>query len=116
MATWVGHYPWFMTNNYLREHMPKLDVPLGKHIRFACIGFASSAVSDTCSNSLRVLKTVRQTSPEAISYRRAAAQVIQKDGYWGLFGRGLQTRILAKGLQGAVFTVGWQAASKYLQK
>lgn len=115
-AAWVGHYPWFITNNALRESMPQFGIPLGKHLRHAAIGFLSSAVSDTCSNSLRVLKTVRQTSPVNISYRQAVAEVIEKDGYIGLFGRGLKTRIIAKGLQGAVFTVGWQATQELLEK
>lgn len=116
MATWVGHYPWFMTNNYLREHMPLFNFYLGKHLRYAVIGFCSSAVSDTCSNSLRVLKTVRQTSEEKVSYRQAVSAIIRKDGFAGLFFRGLKTRVLAKGFQGAIFTVGWQATSEYLKR
>merc|ERR1719183_2416420 len=62
-ATWVGHYPWFATNNFLRENMPAFDfLPMGgKNARNATIGFISALVSDTCSNSLRVLKTTRQT-------------------------------------------------------
>merc|ERR1711956_67890 len=116
MATWVGHYPWFMTNNHLREHLPEFNLLFGKHIRFAAIGFMSSAVSDTCSNSLRVLKTVRQTSVDKVSYHQAASDILEKEGYVGLFGRGLKTRILAKGMQGAVFTVGWQATLELMEK
>merc|ERR1719478_1952238 len=44
-ATWMGHYPWFYTNNQLNEILPKFDIPYGKNIRYACIGFASAAVS-----------------------------------------------------------------------
>merc|ERR1719305_2017618 len=44
-ATWVGHYPWFYTNNQLRESLPAFDMPGGKHVRNAVIGFASAAVS-----------------------------------------------------------------------
>merc|ERR1719229_946837 len=62
-ATWVGHYPWFYTNNQLREVLPPFEFMYGKYVRNACIGFASAAVSDTFSNSLRVLKTTRQTAP-----------------------------------------------------
>merc|ERR1719281_1557668 len=94
-ATWVGHYPWFYTNNQLRESLPAFDFAYGKYVRNAVIGFCSAAVSDTCSNSLRVLKTTRQTAVVPISYRDAAAEIIAKDGVVGLFGRGLQTRILA---------------------
>merc|ERR1719145_466488 len=115
-ATWVGHYPWFYTNNQLREVLPQFDFTYGKYVRNAVIGFASAAVSDTCSNSLRVLKTTRQTALEPIGYMDSAKQIIEKEGLAGLFGRGLKTRILTNGIQGALFTVGWKSISEYLNK
>lgn len=115
-ATWVGHYPWFYTNNQLRESLPAFDFKFGKYVRNAVIGFASAAVSDTCSNSLRVLKTTRQTALVPISYKDAAMEIINKEGYAGLFGRGLKTRILTNGLQGALFTIGWRAISEMINK
>merc|ERR1719333_929359 len=115
-ATWVGHYPWFYTNNQLRESLPAFDFAYGKYVRNACIGFASAAVSDTCSNSLRVLKTTRQTALVPISYKDAAMNIIEKEGYAGLFGRGLSTRILTNGIQGALFTIGWKAIQEILDK
>merc|ERR1719199_2052163 len=107
-ATWVGHYPWFYTNNQLSASMPAFDFTYGKYVRNAVIGFASAAVSDTCSNSLRVLKTTRQTALEPVSYMESAKQIIQAEGVAGLFGRGLKTRILANGVQGAMFTILWR--------
>jgi len=117
-ATWVGHYPWFATNNFLRENMPAFDfLPMGgKNARNATIGFISALVSDTCSNSLRVLKTTRQTALEPIGYVPAAKMIIEKEGWMGLFGRGLKTRILTNGLQGALFTVGWRTIQEFLEK
>jgi hypothetical protein len=115
-ATWVGHYPWFYTNNQLREVLPQFDFTYGKYVRNAVIGFASAAVSDTCSNSLRVLKTTVQTSTEPIGYMAAAQQITAKEGYAGLFGRGLKTRILTNGVQGALFTIGWKAFAEMLNK
>jgi len=51
-ATFVGHYPWFFTYNYLTEHLDKADTKIGNLGRSAFIGFCSSAISDTCSNSV----------------------------------------------------------------
>ena len=48
------------------------------------IGFSSSVVSDTCSNSIRVLKTTRQTSETPISYLDAGKQIIKNDGILSL--------------------------------
>lgn len=77
-------------------------------MRNAGIGFAASFTSDTISNSLRVLKTFRQTSAEQISYLEAAQGIIDKEGWMGLFGRGLKTRILTNGMQGMMFSVCWR--------
>jgi hypothetical protein len=94
--------------------MPQFDFAYGKYVRNAVIGFASAAVSDTCSNSLRVLKTRVQTAVVPISYKDAANEIIEKDGLAGLFGRGLKTRIITNGVQGALFTIGWRAISEML--
>lgn len=110
-ATWVGHFPWFFTYNYLDTSLPVADTLAGKLGRNAGIGFVASCVSDTSSNSIRVLKTYRQTSPTRVSYLDAARVIIAKDGLGGLFGRGLQTRLIANGMQGAMFSMGW----KYFQ-
>ena len=37
-------------------------------MRSAIIGFSASAISDTCSNSIRVIKTTKQTHSEAVTY------------------------------------------------
>merc|ERR1711920_889026 len=68
------------------------------------------------TNSLRVLKTTRQTALEPVSYAESARLIIEKEGYAGLFGRGLKTRILTNGIQGALFTIGWKAFAEYLNK
>ena len=68
-ATFVGHYPWFYTNNYLNSVIPKYDrtenLPMFL-ARNAFVGFCSSAVSDTCAP----LRRARPT-PERADARRA---------------------------------------------
>lgn len=111
-ATFAGHWPWFATYNTLQEAIPVPkgeDALLSRLARNAGIGFVSSVVSDTISNSLRVIKTYRQTSSTPVSYPTAVREIIAADGMVGLFGRGLQTRILANGLQGLLFSVLWKA-------
>ena len=131
-ATAVGHFPWYTTYNYLNQLLPEIsnteDLLLSL-ARSALIGFSASCVSDVCSNSLRVIKTTKQTarlsekgkggedggkdSPkEDVSYAQVVKLIIEKDGLKGLFGRGLQTRLLTNSVQGAVFSVLW----KYFQQ
>jgi len=72
------------------------------------LGFCASAVSDTCSNSIRVVKVYKQSSPNAISYPQAVRDVIAADGIKGLMFRGLETKILANGMQGMLFSILWK--------
>ncbi|CAD7935980.1 unnamed protein product [Amoebophrya sp. A25] len=115
-ATFVGHYPWFATYNTLQEVIPQYDELPKKLARNAGIGFVSSVISDTISNSLRVVKTYRQTNPDPISYSETVKKIVDKDGYVGLFGRGLQTRIIANGMQGLMFSVMWRYFDEEIKK
>jgi len=107
-ATFVGHYPWFFTYNFLSEKIPKQDTQLGELGRRALMGFCSSAVSDTCSNSIRVVKVYKQSSTEAITYPQVVRQVIAESGVTGLMFRGLETKIFSNGLQGILFSILWK--------
>ncbi|GKT84419.1 mitochondrial carrier protein [Colletotrichum tofieldiae] len=109
-ATFVGHYPWFATYNYLSANIPepeKGQIFLWL-LRLAFIGFCASVISDSVSNSLRVVKTYRQVNDTKVSYSKAAKLIIQRDGFLGFLGRGLKTRILANGLQGILFSILWK--------
>jgi hypothetical protein len=116
-ATLAGHFPWFLVFNTLNGALPTYDraTELPQYLaRSGGIGFAASVVSDTTSNSLRVLKTTKQANAVAISYRQAAQLVIAKDGVQGLFLRGLKTKIIANGMQGMLFSVLWRMGQDWL--
>lgn len=116
VATFVGHYPWFFTFNYLNEVIPRQKELGMKLLRNAGIGFVSTVVSDCCSNSIRVLKVYRQASTTPVSYLQSAKNVIATDGFAGLFGRGLSTKIVANGFQGLLFSVLWKAIEEQMNK
>ena len=62
---------WFGTYNFLQAHIPLVikDENIALYLlREALIGFCASVVSDTISNSLRVIKTYKQVNPFKISY------------------------------------------------
>lgn len=110
--------------NFLNSVVPPVDSSeelFLSLLRSALIGVCSSCVSDTCSNSLRVIKTTKQTAalsykdagdekkPKGeITYQEAVTLVLEKDGWTGLLGRGLRTRLLTNALQGAMFSVLWK--------
>jgi hypothetical protein len=126
-ATAVGHFPWFLTYNFLNDALPQVNSSedlLLSLSRSALIGVCASCVSDTASNSLRVIKTTKQTmytdsseveigekKAQDLNYAEIIEKIIEEDGIKGLFGRGLQTRLIANAIQGAAFSVLW----KYFQ-
>ena len=100
----------------MQANVPKMDGTAGL-ARNAAIGATASIVSDCVSNSLRVVKTVKQTNADAsLGYIDVVKQVIAKDGVKGLFGRGLQTRMLTNVMQSMVFSVFWKAIEKSLNE
>ena len=54
--------------NFLNEYLPQYDDLPKRLLRSAFIGFSASAISDTCSNSIRVVKTSKQTATTPITY------------------------------------------------
>merc|ERR1712176_575154 len=121
MANIVGYYPWFVTYNTLEEYLPKKDsqgndfTGVQKLGRRALMGFGASAVSDVSSNSIRVLKVYKQTNVNTkLTYIECAREIVAKDGVVGLFGRGLTTKLISNGIQGAMFSVLWKTIEPML--
>lgn len=114
LGTFVGHYPWFFVYNFLSEAVPEQETPLMKLAWRALLGFCSSAVSDTCSNWIRVLKVYKQSDPDQLTYIQVLMKVIAESGVTGLFFGGLETKILANGLQAILFSILWKYFEKVL--
>lgn len=115
-ATFVGHYPWFLTYNILNDKIPHYNNKFHNHIRNGFIGFNAAVISDCFSNSFRVIKTNKQTSQNNISYKNVVKNILNKEGIKGLMGRGLKTRIITNGTQGILFTILWKHIEELLQK
>jgi hypothetical protein len=108
-ATYMGYFPWFYTFNLLNEKLPEYrENELKRLSRSAAIGFTASVTSDCISNSMRVIKTSKQSYHKPISYFDITNKIIEKDGIIGLMGRGLKTRLLSNALQGMMFAVLWR--------
>ena len=107
-------YSWFFTYNFLSEKIPKQETTMMELGRRALIGFCASAVSDTCSNSIRIVKVYKQSHPDQLSYAQVIRMVLAESGVFGLFFRGLETKILANGLQGILFSILWKQFEEVL--
>ena len=60
----------------------------------------------------KVLTSFALYTPNNALKVKTVKSIIKKDGILGLFGRGLQTRIITNGIQGMLFTVCW----KYIEE
>lgn len=116
-ATFVGHYPWFAVYNTLNAYLPRYEDELAKKLlRSAFMGFCSSFVSDICSNSIRVVKTAKQTTTVPMTYTQVVKMIVEKEGVKGLFFRGLGTKLISNGIQGIAFSVLWRLGQDYYAK
>jgi len=118
-ATWVGHYPWFVTYNTLDNYLPKYD-PSTDHLsykfgRSAVIGFSASLISDTSSNAIRVCKTFKQTYAKQISYPQIVRKIVTEGSVSDLLFRGLKTKLISNGIQGMLFTVIWKQMKEIME-
>jgi hypothetical protein len=108
VVTLIGHYPWFVVHNYLNKYIPYYNSSTKNLLRNAAIGFCCSLVSDTITNSLRVIKTKKQTNKDNISYIEAINKIIEEEGIKGIFLRGLGVRIITNGVQSLMFNILWK--------
>ncbi len=117
-SSFIGHYPWFYTYNLLSRNERLAGIVPWKTGRNAVIGFVSSVTSDTVANFMRVIKTSKQalgstmSSSSTPTYAETIGVILAADGWRGLFGRGLKTRILGNALQSIIFTVIWRGLSE----
>jgi len=110
----MSHYPWFYTYNFLSKNSIIQSTLQNDLLRNAVIGFISSAISDTCTNVIRVIKVTKQAyaSKHCVSYSKVVAIIFAADGWKGLFSRGLRTRILGNAFQSVLFTVVWRGLAE----
>lgn len=107
LSNWAGSYPWFTTYNVMQIHVPKFGDGARVLYREALIGCCSSIVSDVCTNSIRVVKTITQVKSK-MEYKMAIGEVLRKDGLIGIFARGIKTRLAVNAAQSILFTVLWK--------
>eukprot|EP00977_Amphora_coffeiformis_P001937 scaffold370_cov176-Amphora_coffeaeformis.AAC.14 len=114
----AGHYPWFYTYNFLASKDWVTKFVPSKLLRNAAIGFCASIISDTTTNFLKVIKTTKQAlgSKHSSSYAEVVRMIVAADGWKGLFGRGLKTRIGTNALQSILFTIIWRGLSEKIQE
>jgi len=116
-STLIGHYPWFLTYNYLNHYFPesKNDSTLDKLFKRASIGLYSSVISDTTSNFVRVIKTIKQTSGNTLSYNETVKYLWEKEGFYWMF-RGLRTKIITNSINGIIFSISWKYYQEIMMK
>lgn len=106
----LGHFPFFLTVNWVTHAVPLDDDAhvLQKLGRNGGMGFAAAMCSDVVTNGFKIIATNKQTNKSHLTYYETAKKIVRRDGLPALVTRGLKTRILGNGLQGATFVVLWK--------
>eukprot|EP01041_Mallomonas_annulata_P007799 gene7799-15958_t len=111
----ITHYSWFLIYNGLDVLLKTRKSPTHNILQNAFVGFIASAFSDFISNPIRVIKTIKQSltiEQGNQSYLNIIRFILQTDGWWALFQRGLWTRIISNGIQSMIFIVIWKLFMK----
>ncbi len=113
-SSMISYYPWFYSYRVLSESDLVAAAFAPGLVKNAFIGFSASVVSDVVSNGIRVIKTTKQSmgSRHAVSYGEAISLILAEDGWRGLLGRGLKTRIFGNALQSVLFTIVWRSLAE----
>lgn len=103
----VGTYGWFTTFNLTKKYFPikKNDTFSDIIIKSTGYGVSASIVSDIMSNSLRIIKTVKQTEGKKDSYNKIVKNIIKKEGNLGILKRGLFTSLIGNSIQASLFSI-----------
>lgn len=106
----LGHFPFFCTVNVLSNAVTlRDDASTWQRIgRNGGMGFLASMCGDVVTNGFKIIATNKQTSKKPISYYETARYIVHRDGFLALLTRGLKTRLLGNGLQGATFVLLWK--------
>ena len=109
-ASLLGHFPFFCTVNLVSHSVPlEPDAPvLTKIARNGGMGFAAAMCSDVVTNGLKIVATNKQTCDKGLTYYQHAKKIATRDGIPALITRGLKTKLIANGLQGATFVLLWK--------
>lgn len=107
----LGHFPFFCTVNYLSSNVSPLphDASVAQKLqRNGGIGFLAAMCSDVVTNGFKIVATNKQTSSIPVTYYETAQKIIKTDGALALLTRGLKTRLIGNGIQGATFVLLWK--------
>jgi hypothetical protein len=83
IATFVGHWPWFVVHNLLDKAIKAPTNLQHALYRNAFIGLVSSAASDIFTNSIRIVKTIKQAnaaSGKELSHVDIVRQILEESG------------------------------------
>ena len=112
LATVLGHYPWFLTNNFLEKRAPR-GPPSGRapsSCGARASGSARRSSSDCVSNSMRVVKTYKQASLVPLTYVECARARVAAPtaSARALLASGCSPRSCATAFRASSFSILWK--------
>jgi len=99
-VTLIGQYPFFFTNNQLRECLPSFDFACGEHARNGAIGLCSGMIANLCTTSGQLLRGPQMDVERSFKNILRTEPAIRRMYF---------NQCLIMSIRGATFTIAWQA-------
>lgn len=85
----------------------KLDYEMNKDLRNGIIGFSATIISDLVINPLRIVKTYKQSSKEAISYKEICKKVFSSMKISDFY-RGIKVKMVFNCFNSSLYIILWK--------
>ena len=117
--SFIGHYIWFSSYSYLDYYFKNDEIILNKNIlnkniKNGLIGFSSSILCDLVVNPIRIIKTIKQSNKDNITYRKIINNTFSNQLDKNLL-RGLYLRTFINAFNSSVYVILWKKIESLLE-
>ena len=110
--SFIGHYIWFSSYSYMDYYFQNdknviNNNILNKNIKNGIIGFSSSVLSDLIVNPLRIIKTIKQSSKENLTYQEIIKNTFSNQIDKNIL-RGMYLRTFINAFNSSIYVILWK--------
>lgn len=112
--SFIGHYIWFSSYSYMDYYLQNDKNVLNKNITNGIIGFSSSVLCDLVVNPLRIIKTIKQSNIDNITYSKIISNTFSNQIDKNVL-RGMYLRTFINAFNSSVYVILWKKIESLLK-
>lgn len=117
--SFIGHYIWFSSYSYMDYYLQNdknllNNNILNKNITNGIIGFSSSVLSDLVVNPLRIIKTIKQSNKDNITYSEIISNTFSNQIDKNVL-RGMYLRTFINAFNSSIYVILWKKIESLLK-